>query len=245
MVGGGRRNMRDFVLARVAAFIGAVLGSALVLFIVLDLLPGASAPDAGIDVRLLSLLGTADEWQRLSVTLPLVFLALAIAMLGGLGLSRLRHWPTLRRGLAALLGMLPPFWLGLLLSLFVAGLWRLLPAGGFVPWSNPPAALASLVLPALALGLPYAGRVALQLRDGPPAALLPSLGRSFAALLVAATLVETVFYLPGLGRLVLGAAQQHDLPTLRAGLFVLILVASAGLLAATLSRRAFEPEPRR
>lgn len=236
--------MRDFVLSRIAACVAAVLGSALVLFVLLDLLPGASPRDAGIPERLLALLGTADQWQRLSVTLPLVLLALALAALGGLALSRLKRLAALQRGLATLLGVLPPFWLGMLLSLLLAGLWQLLPASGFVPWSEPVAALKSLVLPALALGVPYAGQAALRLGDGTAANLPAILGRAFPALLLSASLVETVFYLPGLGRLVLGAAQQHDLATLRGGLFVLILLASLGLLAAALSRLLFEPELR-
>jgi peptide/nickel transport system permease protein len=229
--------MRDFVLARAVAFIGAVLGAALLLFVFLDLLPGASPSGTGIDARLIALFGTPDQWQRLAVTLPLVLLALAVAALGGFGLSRL---PALRGSVATILAVLPPFWLGMLLALLLAGAWRLLPASGFVPWDDPLAALASLVLPALALGLPYAGHLALNLRGRPPAALLPLLGRTFAALLVTAALVETVFYLPGLGRLVLSAAQQHDLATLRAGLFMLAMLGALGLLLAALSRPLLE-----
>lgn len=229
--------MRDFVLARAVAFLGAVLGAALLLFVFLDLLPGASLSDAGIDTRLIGLFGTSDQWQRMLVTLPLVLLALVVAGLAGLVLSRL---PALTRGIAAVLAVLPPFWLGMLLSLLVAGVWHLLPASGFVPWDSPAAAIASLVLPAFALGLPYAGHIALKLRDRPPATLSTILGRTFLALLVSATLVETVFYLPGLGRLVLSAAQQHDLTTLRAGLFMLVLIGATGMLLAALSRLLVE-----
>lgn len=233
--------MREFLLTRLAVFIGTVFGTALLLFIVLDLLPGSVLPPAE---RVLSLVGTADTWLRLAVTLPLTLLALAIAAAGGYALHRVARG-AIQRAFATILAVLPPFWLGLLLSLLLGGILKLLPAGGFVPWSNPVAALASLLLPALALGLPYAGQIALRLADGEPLALPTILGRCFAALLLAACLVESVFYLPGLGRLVLGAAQQHDLATLRSGLFALVLVASLGGFIAALLRLGFEPELRR
>jgi peptide/nickel transport system permease protein len=233
--------MREFLLTRLAAFIGTVLGTALLLFVVLDLLPGSALPPAE---RVLSLVGTADTWLRLAVTLPLTALALATAAVGGYALHRVAGGPV-QRAIATILAVLPPFWLGLLLSLLLGGILKLLPAGGFVPWNNPVGALASLLLPAVALGLPYAGQIALRLADGEPLALPTILGRCFVALLLAACLVESVFYLPGLGRLVLGAAQQHDLPTLRSGLFALVLVASSGGLIAALSRLGFEPELRR
>jgi peptide/nickel transport system permease protein len=235
--------MREYVLIRLAAFAGTVLGTALVLFLVLDLVPGSGAA-LPIPDRALSLFGTADIWQRLAVTLPLTLIALAIAAAAGFALHRLPMRPV-RQAVATTLAVLPPFWLGMLLALLVGGVLRLLPASGFVPWSSPGGALASLLLPALALGLPYAGQIALRLDSEPSTALPTILGRCFAALLLAASLVESVFYLPGLGRLVLGAAQQHDLLTLRGGLFVLVLVAATGGLIAALSRLAVEPGLRR
>src|SRR5439155_22487611 len=49
---------------------------------------------------------------------------------------------------------IPAFWFGVLLVTVFAIRLHLLPAGGFVPWSEDPlAALRSLLLPALALGL--------------------------------------------------------------------------------------------
>lgn len=233
--------MREYLLTRLAAFLGTVIGAALLLFVLLDLLPGSDLPPLD---RVLSLFGTTDTWLRLTVTLPLALLALAIA--AALGYALHRFAPSrIRRAIATILAVLPPFWLGMLLSLLLGGILKLLPAGGFVPWTNPTGAFMSMLLPAFALGLPYAGHVALRLdaRDAPS---LPSiLGRAFAALLLAACLVETVFYLPGLGGLVLGAAQQHDFATLRSGLFALILVAATGGLLAALARLGFEPELRR
>jgi peptide/nickel transport system permease protein len=180
-------------------------------------------------------------------------------------------WPDgLLGGLATLLSYLPPFWLGLLLALLLAGV---LPAGGFMPWSTGPlGALASLVLPALALGLPHAGEFAIRLRSafgpepteqeilalriggmtperarrtigyGRAVPQIPWLvGRVLASVLVGAVVVENVFYLPGLGRQVLGAALAHDLPGLRASLFLLIVLAAGLILLGSLARLAIDP----
>jgi ABC-type dipeptide/oligopeptide/nickel transport system permease component len=62
-----------------------------------------------------------------------------------------------------------------------------------------------------------------------------------AAVLVGAVVVENVFYLPGLGRQVLGAALAHDLPGLRASLFLLIVLAAGLMLLGALGRLAVDP----
>jgi ABC-type dipeptide/oligopeptide/nickel transport system permease component len=142
-----------------------------------------------------------------------------------------------------------------------------------MPWgAGPGEALGSLVLPALALGLPHAGEFAIRMRGACGAepgeremrplriagmtpeqarwrivlarALprLPQLGgRLLASLLVGAVVVENVFYLPGLGRQVLGAALAHDLPELRASLFLLIGLAALLMLLASLTRLLLDP----
>ena len=66
-------------------------------------------------------------------------------------------------------------------------------------------------------------------------------GRLLASLLVGSVVVENVFYLPGLGRQVLGAALAHDLGGLRAGLFLLIAIAALLMLLAGLGRLAVDP----
>lgn len=276
--------MRDFVLTRLAVFVGAVVGAAVVLFLLLDVLPDAGGVDRPVWARFLGLFigytgsGPNGFGERLAVTLPLVLLALLVAgAFGiGLGLAAGRYRGTLVdrlvRALSAVLTLVPPFWLGMLLALIFAGLLRLLPASGFVPWGNSiSGALASLLLPALALGLPYAGQLALRVRrdlaDTPPADILrlrasgvperqatwqiglaralpefpEILGRTFGALLIGAALIESVFYLPGLGRQILGAAEQHDLALLRGALFLLILVAASGMLLFALLRVLVDP----
>lgn len=260
----GRRAGGDLLLPVIARFAGAVALTWLGLFILLHVLPSA-----GGDPLALQFPG-----ERLAVTLPLVLMAGIVALLLGAGISllaaRAGGWlDRLLGGLATALSYLPPFWLGLLLALVLAGI---LPTGGFLPWSaGPMQALASLVLPALALGLPHAGEFAIRLRGafGPEASEaeirplrvggmtpeqarwrigwgralphLPSLsGRLLATILVGAVVVENVFYLPGLGRQVLGAALAHDLPMLRSGLFVLVTLAAVLMLLGALGQLAIE-----
>lgn len=248
---------------RLAAFSGAVLGAGLLFIVLLDLLPTGTLFDPAAWAHALTLATSPEPWQRLSVTLPLVLLALLVAALGlALGYARTAILDRLIDVVAAILAVIPSFWLGLLLALGVGGLLRWLPASGFVPWANPGGAIASLILPAVALGLPQAGAIATRTRellaptrhpDADPReasarvlrALPRLLGASFVTLLIGAILVEGVFYLPGLGRLILGAAEQHDLSALRSGLFVLTLVAALGALALSLLRLAFDPELRR
>jgi peptide/nickel transport system permease protein len=259
------RGIGIFVLWLVARFAGAVALAWLTLFILLYLLPNAGGDPLGLQFF----------GERLAVTLPLVLMAGIVALLLGAGISflaaRLGGWgDRLLGGFATLLSYLPPFWLGLLLALVLAGI---LPVGGFMPWSaGPVQALTSLLLPGLALALPHAGQFAVRLRGafGPEpgeaeirglrivgvtptqarwrvalARALPQLptlvGRLLASLLVGAVVVENVFYLPGLGRQVLGAALAHDVGGLRAGLFLLLTVAALLMLLAGLGRLALDP----
>jgi peptide/nickel transport system permease protein len=260
--------MGAFLIVQVGRCLAAVVLTWLTLFTLLYLLP-----NAGGDPLALQLFG-----DRLAVTLPLVLLAGIVAALLGTGISLLAvrmggHGDRLLGGLATLLSYLPPFWLGLLLALLLSNMLGWLPAGGFMPWSAGPAqALASLVLPALALGIPHAGQFAIRLRgafgeEPDEAALRPlriggmtrtrarwsiglgralpelpqMLGRLLGSLLVGAVVVENVFYLPGLGRQVLGAALAHDLPGLRAGLFLLVAIAALVMLFGSLGRLAVDP----
>lgn len=256
--------MRRYLLLNLGRFVAALGGAWLLLFVLLHLLPGAGSDPLGLQFF----------GDRLAVTLPLVLFAGLIAFVlgGAIGLAavRFRGWiDRVLGGLGTLLSYLPPFWLGLILALLLAGI---LPTGGFMPWSaGPLQALASLVLPALALGVPHAGQFAIRVRSafGPEpgegdiralriagmaperarwtvalARALPQLPRLvgwlLASLLVGAVVVESVFYLPGLGRQVLGAALAHDLPGLRASLFLLIAIAALLMLLGALGRLAVD-----
>ncbi len=108
-----------------------------------------------------SLIGPA-----LAVTLPLALLSLlvaaALALPAGVlaalragGIVDLSVMVTVQLGMA-----IPEFWLGILLVGVAAVDMGLLPAGGFPGWGAGWGALAHLLLPALALGLPRAAYLA-------------------------------------------------------------------------------------
>ncbi len=196
--------------------------------------------------------------DRLGVTVPLVVLALLVAMIVGLPIgyasARFGGWLDVAlRALTTLGVSFNPVWLAMLLVLLLALTLQWMQPGGFIPWSNPVGALTSLVLPALALGLPLAAEIASRMRDaltailaGPAMrtadmrgyscaeairdfALRLALARTFArlavplALLVPMSLViEAVFYLPGLGRMIFTALAERDFATLQLGLVTLV-----------------------
>jgi peptide/nickel transport system permease protein len=134
---------------------------------------------------------------------------------------------------------IPEFWLGILLILLLAVYWRWFPAGGFPGWGRPLAALRALVLPALALGVVRAAIITRIMRSALLEVLeedyiqaarskgiviyrhalknslisvVTVLGLQLGGLLAGAIIIETVFYLPGMGRQVILAIFQRDLP---------------------------------
>jgi peptide/nickel transport system permease protein len=151
----------------------------------------------------------------------------------------------------------PAFWLSILLVLLFAVNLRWLPPGGFPGWSEPIAALRSLVLPTVALALVQSAVLARVTRSSAlevmrqdftrtaracglsqrrilwrhvlPNALVPIVtivGMQFAALVTGTIVIENVFYLPGLGRLIFQSIANRDLPTVQAlvMLFAVIVV---------------------
>jgi peptide/nickel transport system permease protein len=187
--------------------------------------------------------------QKLSVSGPLALASAAIALALALPLGVLAgvHYRTLAGAAISAVSLIgiavPAFWAGLLLATVFAIELRVLPAGGFVDWSDDPvAALRSLILPSLALGL-VQGAVLTRyvrsaivdvqredfirtarakgltrwqaLRDhGFRYAAIPVvtiLGIQLTSLLVGAIVIENVFVLPGLGRLLFQSVGNRDL----------------------------------
>ncbi len=187
--------------------------------------------------------------QKLAISAPLALasatIALAVAVpLGVLAGVHYRGLPGAAISTLSLVGIaVPAFWAGLLLVTIFAIELRVLPAGGFVDWSEDPiGALRSLILPALALGLVQAAVLtryvrsaivdvqredflrtarakgltrwqALQ-RHGFRYAAIPVvtiLGIQLTGLLVGAIVIENVFVLPGLGRLLFQSVGNRDL----------------------------------
>jgi len=207
--------------------------------------------------------------ERLPVTLSLAILSLALAVILAVPLgvlAAIRQHSALDYGVLvfAQAGLaLPSFWIGILLILLFALSLRWLPSSGYVPWAeNPLAALRSLTMPVLALGLPVAGVLARLVRASVLEelardhirtarakglseqqvivrhvlrnALIPTvtlLGLQLGFLLGGSIVIEQVFALPGLGRLVLFAINNRDLPLIQAlVLFIAVLVVGINFL---------------
>src|SRR5438067_4625852 len=188
--------------------------------------------------------------QKLSVSGPLAVasaaIALAVALPLGVVAGTQYHKPSgALISAISLIGIaVPAFWAGLLLTTVFAIQLRLFPAGGFPnDWSTDPlAAIRSLVLPALALGLVQAAVLTRYIRSaivdvqredfirtarakgltrwqalrihGFRYAAIPVvtiLGIQLTGLLVGAIVVENVFVLPGLGRLLFQSVGNRDL----------------------------------
>jgi peptide/nickel transport system permease protein len=221
-------------------------------------------------------------FQKLSVSAPLALAAATISLLLALPLGVLAgvHY---RRPAGAvisavsLLGIaMPAFWAGLLLVTVFAIQLRLLPAGGFVEWSdNPIGAARSLVLPALSLGLVQAAVLTRYIRSaiidvqredflrtarakgltrwqalrrhGFRYAAIPVvtiLGIQLTSLLVGAIVIENVFVLPGLGRLLFQSVGNRDLIVVQDLVMLLTAVVLIVNFGVDLSYRLLDPRIR-
>ena len=187
--------------------------------------------------------------ERLSLTLPLAFLAISLSTLlaipfGVLAEANHKHFSdTGIMGFAQLGVAVPNFWFAILLILFFSVKLGWFSAGGFAGWDMGLwAALKSLVLPAVSLALPQAAILARVTRSAVLEtvredfvrtarakglsrnsalwrhavrnALIPVvtiLGLQLSFLLAGTIIIENVFYLPGLGRLLFQAIAQRDL----------------------------------
>lgn len=119
--------------------------------------------------------------ERLQVTLPLTGLALLLSAAIGVPIGLYAAYrrgsaaDALVTGLAQLGQAVPSFWLGIFLIFVFAVRYNWLPAGGFPGWSDAPAALRALLLPAVALGTARAAALTRIVR----AAALDVLSRDF------------------------------------------------------------------
>jgi peptide/nickel transport system permease protein len=276
-----------FLVRRVLILLATLLATSMIVFVVLEVLPGDPAeiilgtdaqPDTlqalrhqlGLDrppvVRYLDWigglargdLGTSYTYSvpvaelvgdRLSITLPLAAIAMALTTVLALGLgvfAAARHG---RPGDVAIMAVtqlgiaIPNFWFAILLILVFAISLGWLPAGGFPGWSGGIGpALRALVLPSVALALVQAAILARVTRASVVAvlredfvrtarakglsrrqtlwrhalrnALLPVvtlMGLQFAYLLGGTIVIENVFRLPGIGRLLFQAITERDL----------------------------------
>ncbi|RLP73327.1 ABC transporter permease [Mycetocola tolaasinivorans] len=201
--------------------------------------------------------------EKAQVTLPLALLSMLIglAIAGPLGvaaaLRRGRPAGFVLSGSAQALAAVPVIWAGMLLVI-VFSLWLgWLPAQGFprAGWSDPGAALRSLLLPAITIGIiegaallrfvrsatlgvmgqdfirtaAAAGRTrtgALLTHGLPSVALsiVSVLGIQVAGLLVGTVLVENLFTLPGIGRMLVADVGNRDLTKVQSEVLVLTAI---------------------
>ena len=146
---------------------------------------------------------------------------------------------------------MPIFWTGIMLMLLFAVQWRLLPVSGWDTWAAavmPALTLGAASAPLLlrivrssmleVINLDYVrtarakgvsewlviGRHALRNAALP---LVTVAGLQFGLVLGGAVITETVFAIPGVGRLIVGAIRQLDFPVVQAGVFVLAMIVVA------------------
>jgi ABC-type dipeptide/oligopeptide/nickel transport system permease component len=143
---------------------------------------------------------------------------------------------------------MPVFWTGIMLILLLAVQLRVLPVSGWDSWAAlvlPGITLTTVSTPLLlrlvrssmldVVGLDYVRTARAKgvsewiiiCRHALTNAALPLVtvaGLQFGLLLGGAIITETVFAVPGMGRLIVGAIRQLDFPIVQAGVFVLALI---------------------
>jgi peptide/nickel transport system permease protein len=215
-------------------------------------LAGAARGDLGTSIQYDVPVGRLIV-SRLPVTLPLALMAavimLAVALpLGVYAAARHRRLGDYVAMIVSQFGIaVPAFWSGLLLILLFSVRLGWLRSGGFDGWSaGPGAALKSLLLPAVALGVFQAAVLVRATRSAVldvmredyvrtarakgvdelrvigkhtlRNAMIPIvtvMGIQLGQLVAGAIVLESVFALPGLGRLALVAISARDLPVVQ------------------------------
>lgn len=192
--------------------------------------------------------------ERMPTTLLLTILALALATLIALPVgiygavrrnSLLDHASTV----VVFLGQsMPTFWTGIMLMLLFAVEWRLLPVSGWATWSAlilPTVTLGTFTAPLLlrivrssmleVINLDYVRTARAKgvsewrviLRHALKNAALPLVtvtGLQFGLLLGGAVITESVFAIPGVGRLIVDGIRQLDFPVVQAAVFMLAMI---------------------
>jgi peptide/nickel transport system permease protein len=193
-------------------------------------------------------------FERMPTTLLLTFFALVLAVVIAIpaGIftavkrySVLDHLATV----TVLLGQsMPVFWTGIMLMLLFAVTWRLLPASGWDTWSAtvlPAITLGTFQAPLFlrmsrsamleVLGLDYVQTARAKGLDewlvivkhalkNAAIPIVTVIGLQFGVLLGGAVVTETVFAIPGTGRLIIRAIGQLDFPVVQAGVMMLSLI---------------------
>jgi peptide/nickel transport system permease protein len=220
--------------------------------------------------------------QKLSVSAPLALLGMAVSVLISVPLGVIAgvRYRRLSGALISALSLggiaIPAFWAALLLITVFAIRLHVVPAGGFVAWSDDPVgAFRSLLLPAVSLGLVQGAILTRYIRSsivdvlredyirtarakgltrwqalrrhGFRNAAIPVvtvLGLQLTSLLVGAVVIENVFYLPGLGRMLIQAIGNRDLVVIQATVMLLTGVVLVVNFLVDVSYRLIDPRIR-
>jgi peptide/nickel transport system permease protein len=199
--------------------------------------------------------------ERLPTTLALTSFAVLLAILVAVpvGIYSAVRRNTLTDHTATVVVFLgqsmPVFWIGIMLMLLFAVQWRLLPVSGWDSWASvilPSVTLGAFTTPLFmrivrssmleVINLDYVRTARAKgvsewlviCRHALRNAALPIvtvIGLQFGLLLGGAVLTESVFAIPGLGRLLVRSIIQLDFPIVQAGVFVLAMtIVTANLL---------------
>jgi ABC-type dipeptide/oligopeptide/nickel transport system permease component len=212
--------------------------------------------------------------EHMPTTLLLIFCALALevglAIPAGIITAVKRYsWMDHLATLAVLLGQsMPVFWTGIMLMLLFAVSWRLLPASGWETWQAvilPTITRGTLQAPLFlrmsrsamleVLSLDYVQTARAKgltewwviLKHALKNAAIPVvtvIGLQFGVLLGGAVITETVFAIPGTGRLIVRAVGQLDFPVVQAGVMTLSLIIVAVNFAVDLLYVYLNPQVR-
>jgi len=247
-----------------------------------DWIGGVLRGDLG--TSLLTGSSVSDELiEKAQVTVPLGILALTIALVFSLPLGVLS---AMRRGRASgtalsvgsqALAAVPVVWAGMILVVVFAVWLGWLPAQGFprAGWSDPAAALRSLLLPALTIGIVEGAmllrfvrsatlqavgqdyvrtaaakgltRDAALIRHGLPnvgLSVVTVLGLQVAGIIVGAVVIEQLFTLPGIGRMLVSDVSARDLPKVQGELLALTGFVLVVGFVVDLAHRAMDPRQR-
>jgi peptide/nickel transport system permease protein len=192
--------------------------------------------------------------ERMPTTLTLTILSLVLAIVVSLPVgivSAVRRGSLLDHVATAVVFLgqsMPVFWTGIMLILLFAVQWRVLPVSGWQDWSAavlPTLTLGSFSAPLLlrivrssmleVINLDYVRTARAKgvsewfviCRHALTNAALPLVtvaGLQFGLLLSGAVITETVFAVPGVGRLIVGAIRQLDFPVVQAAVFVIAMI---------------------
>src|SRR3990172_882013 len=188
--------------------------------------------------------------ERMPTTLLLTALAILIAIVVAVpaGIySAVRRGSLVDQAvtLAVFLGQsMPVFWTGIMLMLLFAVQWRVLPVSGWDSWASlvlPAITLGTFSAPlflrivrssmlevisldyvrtARAKGVSEYFVICRHALINAALPLVTVVGIQFGLLLGGAIVTETVFAVPGVGRLIVGAIRQLDFPIVQAGVFL-------------------------